>query len=142
MNTAATPVLQGQVALVTGATRGIGRAIATLLAERGVKVVGTATSAAGAAGIGDRLAPYGGEGRALDVNDTAALESMVAVTLAMLLAQASTKRLLSSAAKCGLKLGDASRPIPSRTMALICRSALEMPPARSVLAIRVPRHAL
>ncbi|QAZ40141.1 3-oxoacyl-ACP reductase [Methylibium sp. Pch-M] len=66
-----------QVALVTGASRGIGRAIATTLAERGFKVVGTATSESGAASIGEALAPYGGRGLVLNVNDGAALEAAV-----------------------------------------------------------------
>ncbi|ABM93600.1 MULTISPECIES: 3-oxoacyl-ACP reductase FabG [Methylibium] len=66
-----------QVALVTGASRGIGRAIATTLAERGFKVVGTATSESGAAAIGEALAPLGGRGLVLNVNDGAALEAAV-----------------------------------------------------------------
>jgi 3-oxoacyl-[acyl-carrier protein] reductase len=64
------PAISGQVALVTGASRGIGRAIAQLLAERGFRVVGTATSEAGAAGIGEALAAHAGcRGIVLDVND-------------------------------------------------------------------------
>ena len=69
--------LEGQVALVTGASRGIGRAIALALGARGVVVVGTATSEAGAASIGEALAPRGGRGIVLDVNDGAALEAAV-----------------------------------------------------------------
>jgi 3-oxoacyl-[acyl-carrier protein] reductase len=68
--------MQGQVALVTGASRGIGRAIAAALAARGVKVVGTATTEAGAAGIGQALGEHG-SGIALDVNDAAAVEAAV-----------------------------------------------------------------
>ena len=69
--------IQGQVALVTGASRGIGRAIAAALAARGVAVIGTATREAGATAIGDALAPHGGRGIVLDVNDGAALEAAV-----------------------------------------------------------------
>jgi 3-oxoacyl-[acyl-carrier protein] reductase len=69
--------LAGQVALVTGATRGIGRAIASALSDLGVTVIGTATSAAGAEAIGEALAAQGGSGIVLDVNDGAALEAAV-----------------------------------------------------------------
>jgi 3-oxoacyl-[acyl-carrier protein] reductase len=69
---------EGQVALVTGASRGIGAAIAHELAARGVKVVGTATTEAGAAKIGAALAAHPGcRGAALDVNDVAAAEALV-----------------------------------------------------------------
>jgi 3-oxoacyl-[acyl-carrier protein] reductase len=69
--------LKGQIALVTGASRGIGRAIAATLAAQGVTVIGTATSDAGAAAIGQALAAHGGRGIALDVNDGAALEAAI-----------------------------------------------------------------
>jgi len=74
--TDATPA--GQVALVTGASRGIGRAIALELAARGFKVIGTATTDAGAKSISDALAAHpGSRGLRLDVNDAAGVESAV-----------------------------------------------------------------
>jgi 3-oxoacyl-[acyl-carrier protein] reductase len=66
-----------QVALVTGASRGIGRAIATTLAAQGFTVIGTATTEVGAAAIGEALAPQGGRGLQLDVNDGAAVEAAI-----------------------------------------------------------------
>jgi 3-oxoacyl-[acyl-carrier protein] reductase len=68
----------GQVALVTGASRGIGAAIALELARQGLKVVGTATTEAGAAKIREALAQFPGcDARALDVTDGAAGEALV-----------------------------------------------------------------
>lgn len=61
-------VLSGQIALVTGASRGIGKAIAAALAAAGATVVGTATSESGANGIGDALGEAG-RGIVLDIAD-------------------------------------------------------------------------
>ena len=70
--------MAGQVALVTGASRGIGRAIALALASAGMKVVGTATTDAGAASIGEALAAHEGcRGLCLNVNDVAGIDAAV-----------------------------------------------------------------
>ncbi len=63
-----TTELAGEIALVTGASRGIGRAIALELGLRGATVIGTATTEAGAAAIGQRLAEKGLQGRGLVLN--------------------------------------------------------------------------
>jgi len=71
-----------RVALVTGATRGIGRAIAQALAGAGMRIVGTATSEAGAARIAESLSGFAGcEGIVLDVTDGAALDAAVAAVV-------------------------------------------------------------
>src|SRR5690349_24897578 len=69
--------LENQVALVTGASRGIGKAIALELARQGAKVVGTATSAAGAEAITAYLAEFGGKGLVLDVTDAAGCTAVI-----------------------------------------------------------------
>jgi 3-oxoacyl-[acyl-carrier protein] reductase len=71
--------LQGQIALVTGASRGIGQAIALELGKLGATVVGTATTDKGAKAISDYLAAAGvkGSGMTLNVNDSAQVEAVL-----------------------------------------------------------------
>lgn len=69
--------LHGEIALVTGASRGIGAAIAEELTAMGATVIGTATSESGATAIGERLAAGGGHGRVLDVTDGAAVDALI-----------------------------------------------------------------
>lgn len=66
-----------KIALVTGASRGIGLAIATILAEQGLTVIGTATTTAGANFITNKLLPFQGRGLLLDVNNTDNIKSVV-----------------------------------------------------------------
>jgi 3-oxoacyl-[acyl-carrier protein] reductase len=75
----AADALAGEVVLLTGASRGIGRAILDQLTAAGATVIGTATSAAGAQSIDERLRERGGAGRGtvLNVNDAAAGDALV-----------------------------------------------------------------
>lgn len=71
--------LSGKIALVTGASRGIGRAIAQALADSGATVIGTATTDSGAQAITAALEAHGGRGVALDVNDSDAVSALMDV---------------------------------------------------------------
>ncbi|MDP5055007.1 MAG: 3-oxoacyl-ACP reductase FabG [Congregibacter sp.] len=71
-------ITQPRIALVTGASRGIGRAIADALTAQGHTVIGTATSDAGAQSIDERLSPLGGAGMRLDVADPQSVVSVLA----------------------------------------------------------------
>lgn len=75
--TSSKPLLDGEIALVTGASRGIGQAIARSLADAGARVIGTATSEAGAAGISASLGDKG-RGAVLDVGNAASIDALLA----------------------------------------------------------------
>src|SRR5690606_4704277 len=69
--------LNNQVALVTGASRGIGKAVAQTLAEAGALVIGTATSEKGAQAIAADLAAFKGQGMVLNVTDSDSIEALM-----------------------------------------------------------------
>jgi 3-oxoacyl-[acyl-carrier protein] reductase len=70
-------MLNGEIALVTGASRGIGAAIAARLSADGARVIGTATTPQGAARVSEVLAAQGGRGAVLDVTSQASIEALI-----------------------------------------------------------------
>jgi 3-oxoacyl-[acyl-carrier protein] reductase len=70
-------MMNGEIALVTGASRGIGAAIAARLAEEGARVIGTATTPEGAARIGASLEAKGGRGAVLDVASQESIDALI-----------------------------------------------------------------
>jgi len=70
-------MLNGETALVTGASRGIGAAIAARLSADGARVIGTATTPEGAARISENLAAHGGRGAVLDVMNQASIDALI-----------------------------------------------------------------
>ncbi len=79
MNIQNTHTLEGQIALVSGASRGIGQAIASELGRHGATVIGTATTETGAEGIDQALAQQGikGRGLRLDVTDPTSVDALI-----------------------------------------------------------------
>ena len=73
-------MLENQVALITGASRGIGNAIALALGAAGARIIGTATGAEGAARLGEALSSHGynGRGAVLDAADPASIDALMA----------------------------------------------------------------
>ena len=72
-------MLEGKIALVTGASRGIGKAISDMLGAQGATVIGTATTESGAEAISQRFAAAGvtGQGMCLDVSDETSVEAVI-----------------------------------------------------------------